>query len=107
LALFHHGSVLIAVFVAAALSAFASSSSPFVTTAIASESLENKLAELTPYATGLEIRSSWLLPAHDVRLMSRKNAIAHVEVLAEEVVRYASRLLQMDSGSVTELSLSN
>jgi putative ABC transport system permease protein len=56
-ALFHHRSVLVAVFVAALLAALASSSSPFVTTAAASEALKNKLADLSPYATGLEIET--------------------------------------------------
>ena len=46
---------------AALLSALASSSSPFVTTAAASEALKNKLADLSPFATGLELKSSWLL----------------------------------------------
>jgi hypothetical protein len=60
-ALVHHASVLLAVVVAALLSALASSSSPFVTTAAASEALKNQLADLSPFATGLELKSSWLL----------------------------------------------
>jgi putative ABC transport system permease protein len=55
-ALVHHRSVLLAVFAAALLAALASWSSPFVTTAAASEALKNKLADLSSFATGLEIR---------------------------------------------------
>ena len=44
-------------FAAALLAALASSSSPFVTTAAASEALKNKLADLTSFATGLEVRA--------------------------------------------------
>lgn len=50
-----HRSVLLAVTVAALLAALASSSAPFVTTAAASEALKNRLAELTSFATGVEI----------------------------------------------------
>ncbi len=56
-ALLHYPSVLVAVFSAALLAALAASSSPFVTTAVASEALKNRLAELTPFATGLKISS--------------------------------------------------
>jgi putative ABC transport system permease protein len=48
--------VLVAVLTAAALAALAASSAPFVTTAAASEALKNKLVDLSPYATGLQIR---------------------------------------------------
>ena len=54
-ALLHFRSVLLAVFGAALLAALAASSSPFVTTAAASEAFDNRLAELTPLATGLEV----------------------------------------------------
>ena len=57
-ALVHHRSVLVTVFAAALLAALASSSAPFVTTAAASEALKNKLADLSSYATGLEIRTT-------------------------------------------------
>ena len=55
LALRHYPSALLAVLVAALLVALAASSSPLVTTAAASEALKNKLADLTPLATGLQI----------------------------------------------------
>ena len=54
-ALLHFRSVLLAVFGAALLAALAASSSPFVTIAAASEAFDNRLAELTPLATGLEV----------------------------------------------------
>jgi putative ABC transport system permease protein len=54
-ALVHYLTVLVAVFTAAALAALAASSSPFVTTAAGSEALKNKLIDLSPYATGLQI----------------------------------------------------
>jgi putative ABC transport system permease protein len=57
-ALVHYRSVLLSVFVAALLAALASSSSPFVTTAAASEALKNQLTELSSFATGLEIRTT-------------------------------------------------
>jgi len=41
--------------VAALLAALAASSSPFVTTAAASEALKNKLADLSSFATGIEL----------------------------------------------------
>lgn len=50
--------MVLAVFVAALLAALASSSSPFVTTAAASEALKNKLADLSSFATGIEITGS-------------------------------------------------
>ncbi len=52
----HHPSVLVAAFVAALLVALAAAAEPFVTTAAASAALKTKLAQLTPFATGLEIR---------------------------------------------------
>jgi putative ABC transport system permease protein len=54
-ALVFHRSALLAVFVAALLAGLAASSSPFVTTAAASEAMKNKLLDLSPFATGLEI----------------------------------------------------
>ena len=54
-ALVHYLTVLVAVFVAAALAAVAAASAPFVTTAAASEALKNKLVDLSPYATGLQV----------------------------------------------------
>lgn len=56
--LLHHRSILVAVSAAALLSALASASAPFVTTAAASEALKNKLNELTSFATGVEIEST-------------------------------------------------
>ncbi len=56
--LVRYPSVLTAVFVAALLASLAASSAPFVTTAAASEALKNRLAELTPFATGLQIQSA-------------------------------------------------
>ncbi len=56
MALRYHPTVLVAVAVAATLVALAASSSPFVTTAVASEALRNKLDELTPLSTGLQIQ---------------------------------------------------
>jgi putative ABC transport system permease protein len=60
-ALFWFRSVLVAVFVAALLISLAASSSPFVTTAAASEALKNRLDELTPFATGLQVQGSIVL----------------------------------------------
>src|SRR5262249_58658963 len=54
-ALVHYLPVLVAVLTAAALAALAASSAPFVTTAAASEALKNKLVDLSPYATGLQV----------------------------------------------------
>jgi putative ABC transport system permease protein len=56
--LVHHRSILFAVAAASLLSALASASAPFVTTAAASEALKNKLDELTSFATGVEIEST-------------------------------------------------
>lgn len=53
----HHRSVLLAVFVAAFLLGLAAASSPFVRATAASAALKNKLDELTPLATGLQITS--------------------------------------------------
>ncbi len=58
LVLVRHPAVLVAVFVAALLAALAASSAPFVTTAAASEALKDRLAELTSFATGVEVQSS-------------------------------------------------
>jgi putative ABC transport system permease protein len=51
----YHRSVLLAVFAAGLLAALASSSSPFVTTAVGSEALKNRLAEMTSFAAGVKI----------------------------------------------------
>jgi putative ABC transport system permease protein len=48
-------SVLLSVFVAALLTALTAAASPFVATAVGSEALDNRLNELSPYATGLQI----------------------------------------------------
>ncbi len=56
LALTNHPSVLVAAFVAALLIALAAAAEPFVTTAAASAALKTKLSQLTPFATGLEVR---------------------------------------------------
>jgi putative ABC transport system permease protein len=54
-ALLHYLTVLVAVLTAAALAALAASSAPFVTTAAANEALQNKLVDLSSYATGLQV----------------------------------------------------
>jgi hypothetical protein len=88
-ALVHHRSVLLAVFVAALLAALASSSSPFVTTAAASEALENKLAELSSFAAGLEITGSrqFAFGNESARQIERAEAQRH-----ETAERLRSRL---------------
>jgi putative ABC transport system permease protein len=53
--LLDYPSALVAVFVSALLVVLVASSAPFVTTAVASEALKNKLVDLSPYAAGLEI----------------------------------------------------
>src|SRR5690349_20804799 len=79
-ALVHHRSVLLAVFVAALLSALASSSSPFVTTAAASEALKNKLADLSSFAAGVEITGSrqFAFGNESARQIERAEARRHV-----------------------------
>ena len=56
-ALVRYPTVLLAVFSAAALAALAASSAPFVTTAAANEALKNKLVDLSPFSTGLQVRA--------------------------------------------------
>jgi putative ABC transport system permease protein len=53
--LVHHPSALVAVAVSGFLVALAAASAPFVTTATASAALKNKLVDLAPLATGLQI----------------------------------------------------
>src|SRR5436305_11226453 len=62
LALRHHPSALVAVAAAALLVALAASSSPFVTTAVASEALKNKLTDLTPLQTGGQLTYAGFIP---------------------------------------------
>jgi putative ABC transport system permease protein len=81
-ALVHHRSVLLAVFVAALLAALASSSAPFVTTAVASEALKNKLADLSPYATGLQIWSARALLGSESAAQLRDSADEHERTAA-------------------------
>ena len=57
-ALLSFRSALLAVFVAALLTALTAAASPFVTTAVGSEALTNRLNELSPYATGLQLNGS-------------------------------------------------
>jgi putative ABC transport system permease protein len=64
--LFWYRSILVVVVAASLLAGLAAASAPFVATAAASEALKNKLAELSPNATGLELESSWLLGRHNV-----------------------------------------
>jgi putative ABC transport system permease protein len=54
-ALVHHRSALVAVALSGFLVALAAASAPFVTTATASAALKNKLVDLAPLATGLQI----------------------------------------------------
>ena len=56
-------SVLLVVFVASVLTALTAAASPFVSTAAGSEALRNRLAELTPLATGLQIEAPLQLQA--------------------------------------------
>jgi putative ABC transport system permease protein len=56
-ALVHHRSALVAVALSAFLVALAAASAPFVTTATASAALKNKLVDLAPLTTGLQISS--------------------------------------------------
>jgi putative ABC transport system permease protein len=58
IALVHHRSALVAVALSAFLVALTAASAPFVTTATASAALKNKLVDLAPLATGLQISSS-------------------------------------------------
>ncbi len=67
-------SVLIAVFVAALLISLAASSSPFVTTAAASEALKNRLAELTPFATGVQIQGGTSLFHQSANSLAKEDA---------------------------------
>jgi putative ABC transport system permease protein len=72
LALRHHPTVAVAVAVAALLVALASSSSPLVGSAAASSALKNKLDELTPFVTGLQIRGRHFVPpSRTVERMAR------------------------------------
>jgi putative ABC transport system permease protein len=57
IALVHHRSALVAVALSAFLVALAAASAPFVTTATASAALKNKLVDLAPLATGLQIEN--------------------------------------------------
>ena len=57
-ALLSFRSALLVVFVAALLTALTAAASPFVTTAVGSEALSNRLNELSPYATGLQLDGS-------------------------------------------------
>ncbi len=73
-------SVLLVVFVASLLTALTAAASPFVSTAAGSEALRNRLAELTPLATGLQIEAPLQLqrgtPAGLARLASASEADA-------------------------------
>lgn len=83
----HHPSVLVAVFIAALLVGLAASSAPFVTTAAASEALQNRLAELTPYATGLVVTGEAVGETYSVRAALREE-----EARATAAKQLASRL---------------
>lgn len=74
-----------AVFVAALLAALASSSSPFVTTAAASEALKNKLADLSSFATGIEISGSRQFAFGDESAREIERAEAQRHVAAERL----------------------
>lgn len=70
----YHASALGAVLGAALLAALASSSAPFVTTAVASEALKTKLADLSPYATGLQVWSARALAGSESAVQLERRA---------------------------------
>jgi putative ABC transport system permease protein len=104
LALRHHPSVLVAVAVAALLVALAASSSPFVTTAVASEALKNRLDELTPLGTGLEITSPTFVVGHgsDDRptLVPADPGAAAVRSLAKRLPHVGGLITTIEAGPV-------
>jgi hypothetical protein len=69
-ALGHHPTVLLAVFVAAGLIGVTASSAPFLSAAVGSHALKNKLVELTPLSTGLVIESGVRVPSGSVAQLS-------------------------------------
>jgi putative ABC transport system permease protein len=83
-----HPAVLAGVLAAALLLALAAASAPFVSTAAASQELKNKLAELSPLATGLELDTHGILGRHwTVRGASEEQAAREraVEGIAAQV----------------------
>jgi len=103
-ALRHHPSVLVAVAVAALLVALAASSSPFVTTAVASEALKNRLAELTPLGTGLELTSPTFVVGHESRdhvtLVPADPGAAAVRSLAKRLPHVGQLITTVEAGPV-------
>src|SRR5471032_3035275 len=93
-ALRNHPSVLVAAFVAALLVALAAAAEPFVTTAAASAALKTQLSQLTPLATGLQIRDelyTYDLPRQSDALPQARKREASVERLAVSLP-FAGRL---------------
>jgi putative ABC transport system permease protein len=77
--------VLAAAFVAALLVALAAAAEPFVTTAAASSALKTQLSQLTPLATGLQIRdelATYAIPRQADSLAQAQKREAAVERLA-------------------------
>jgi putative ABC transport system permease protein len=102
-ALVHHRSVLLAVFVAALLAALASSSAPFVTTAVASEALKNKLADLSPYATGLQVWNARVLLGSESAERLRAGADLHERTAAglrQRIPHLRAPLFTYESGQL-------
>ena len=100
-ALRHHPSVLVAVAVAALLVALAASSSPFVTTAVASEALKNRLDELTPLGTGLELTSPAFVVAGSphYHLVPADPGAAAVRALARRLPHVGGLILTTEVGT--------
>jgi putative ABC transport system permease protein len=97
-ALLSFRSVLLSVFVAALLTALTAAASPFVATAVGSEALGNRLDELSPYTTGLQIDEQ--LTAFDFRGTA---AIVKAEaVRAEAAKTLAARLQGVGSPVLTD-----
>jgi putative ABC transport system permease protein len=98
----HYRTLFVSVFVAALLISLAASSSPFVTSAVASESLKDRLAELNAYATGLDI-SGGLLGyglTLDQALKQADAREAAVWQLQERLPHVQSPVLTVESGQL-------
>ncbi|HEY4346851.1 MAG TPA: hypothetical protein VGM80_04620 [Gaiellaceae bacterium] len=94
-------SVLVAVFVAALLTALAAAASPFVTTAAGSEALANRLQELSPYAAGLQIQGE-LSPGDPERPGARPNPL-HDEAVREAAAGELAASLRLVGSPVVTL----
>jgi putative ABC transport system permease protein len=113
-ALAFHRSALLAVFVAALLAGLAASSAPFVTTAAASEAMKNKLVDLSPLSTGLQITGAngayreslqGLIRKADAQEASLRKLAARLHLESPVFTTESLTLALLGPGGVTDVRL--